>query len=50
MLENPSQKFKFVRKIARFCLWLVLAYFTVLMARITLGYWPVRNDAAFLQF
>lgn len=49
MLENPSQKSNSARKIARFCLWLVLAYFTVLMARITLGYWPVRNDAAFLQ-
>jgi hypothetical protein len=49
MLENHSPKFKTARKIAWFCLWLVLAYFTVLMARITLGYWPIRNDAAFLQ-
>lgn len=49
MLVNPSQKYKSARRIARICLWLVLAYFTVLMARITLGYWPIRNDAAFLQ-
>ncbi len=26
-----------------------LAFFTFLMARITLGYWPMRDDAAFLQ-
>jgi hypothetical protein len=29
--------------------WLVLGYFSVLMARITLGYWPLRSDAGFLQ-
>ncbi|WP_052573306.1 DUF2306 domain-containing protein [Haloferula sp. BvORR071] len=28
---------------------LALAFFSVLMARITAEYWPVRNDAAFLQ-
>lgn len=27
----------------------LLAFFSVLMLRITLGYWPVRNDAGFLQ-
>ena len=49
MLENPSQKSAIARKIAWLCLWLALAFFTVMMARITSGYWPVRNDAAFLQ-
>jgi hypothetical protein len=27
----------------------VLAFFSWLMLRITLGYWPIRSDAAFLQ-
>lgn len=49
MLENPPQKSIFLRKITGPLLWLVLAFFTVLMARITLEYWPVRSDAAFLQ-
>lgn len=49
MLENPSQKSISFRKIAGLLLWLALAFFTVLMARITLEYWPVRSDAAFLQ-
>ena len=31
MLENPSPKFKTARNIARFCLWLVLAFFTILI-------------------
>jgi len=49
MLENPSQKSIVARKVARVGLWIALAFFTFLMARITLGYWPIRNDAAFLQ-
>ncbi|MES2437768.1 MAG: DUF2306 domain-containing protein [Verrucomicrobiota bacterium] len=49
MLDNPSQKSISGRKLAGPVLWLALAFFTVLMARITLGYWPVRDDAAFLQ-
>ena len=28
---------------------LLLGFFTLLMARITLGYWPLRRDAGFLQ-
>lgn len=28
---------------------LLLAFFVILMGRITLGYWPVRRDAGFLQ-
>ncbi len=49
MLKNPSQKSVAVRKVAGICLWLALAVFTVLMARITLQYWPMRPDAGFLQ-
>jgi len=49
MLKNPPPKPAAARKITGVCLWLVLAIFTVLMARITLGYWPVRRDAGFLQ-
>lgn len=49
MLKNPSLKSAAVRKITGVCLWLALAFFTVLMARITLGYWPIRRDAGFLQ-
>jgi hypothetical protein len=49
MLENSPQKFISARKVAGSMLVLVLAFFTVLMARITLEYWPVRSDAAFLQ-
>ena len=49
MLENPLRNPNFIRKILRISLWLMLAFFTVLMGRITLGYWPIRNDAAFLQ-
>ncbi|MES2660270.1 MAG: DUF2306 domain-containing protein [Verrucomicrobiota bacterium] len=49
MLENPPQKSIFIRKFAGPVLWLVLAFFTILMARITFEYWPIRHDAAFLQ-
>ena len=49
MLENPPSKSISSRTLWRIFLWLVLAFFTVQMARITLGYWPIRNDAAFLQ-
>lgn len=49
MLEKLPQKSISVRKFAGPVLWLVLAFFTVLMARITLEYWPIRNDAAFLR-
>lgn len=49
MLKNPPPKPAAARKIAGVCLWLALAFFTVLMARITLDYWPVRRDAGFLQ-
>ncbi len=49
MLKNPPPKPATARKIAGVCLWLALAFFTVLMARITLDYWPVRRDAGFLQ-
>jgi hypothetical protein len=49
MLKNPPPKPTNFRKITAVCLWLALAFFTVLMARITLGYWPVRRDAGFLQ-
>ena len=49
MLENPPRKSILIRKAWRIFLWLTLAFFTGLMARITLGYWPIRNDAAFLQ-
>lgn len=49
MLENHPQKSRSARKFAGPLLWLALAFFTVLMARITLGYWPIRNDAGFLQ-
>ncbi len=48
MLKNPSPS-PAVRKITGVCLWLALAFFTMLMARITLGYWPMRRDAGFLQ-
>ena len=49
MLENPPRNPNVIRKIWKISLWLALAFFTVLMGRITLGYWPIRNDAAFLQ-
>ncbi len=49
MLKNHSQKSQIVRKATGICLWLLLAFFTVLMARITFGYWPIRRDAGFLQ-
>ncbi|MEO5915046.1 MAG: DUF2306 domain-containing protein [Luteolibacter sp.] len=49
MLENPPRKSPALRRTAGVFLWLALAFFTVLMARITLGYWPVRRDAGFLQ-
>ena len=49
MLENPSKTIGMVRQARRVFLWLMLAFFTLLMARITLSYWPLRNDAAFLQ-
>lgn len=49
MLENSPQKFISARKLGGSMLVLALAFFTVLMARITLEYWPVRSDAAFLQ-
>ena len=49
MLKNPPPKPATVRRITGVCLWLALAFFTVLMARITLGYWPIRRDAGFLQ-
>ncbi len=49
MLDKSSQKRVLPWVILRMILWLALAFFTVLMARITLEYWPIRNDAAFLQ-
>jgi hypothetical protein len=49
MLKNPDLKSGILRKLTGVCLWLALGFFTILMARITLEYWPVRNDAAFLQ-
>ncbi len=49
MLKKPSQKSPIARKITGIGLWLALVFFTFLMARITLSYWPIRDDAAFLQ-
>lgn len=49
MLENSPPKSVVVRKIIRACPWLALTFFTILMARITREYWPIRSDAAFLQ-
>lgn len=49
MLRNPSQKSTVIRKLTGIGLWLALAFFTVLMVKITLGYWPIRRDAGFLQ-
>lgn len=49
MLKNPPRNSISGRKIANVALWLSLAFFTVLMARITFAYWPLRDDAGFLQ-
>lgn len=49
MPNPPTESSGWTDKVVRLAAWLVLAYFTVLMGRITLGYWPVRDDAAFLQ-
>jgi Predicted membrane protein (DUF2306) len=48
MLRNPQPSIS-AGTVARCGLWLALAFFTVMMARITWQYWPIRNDAAFLQ-
>ena len=49
MIKNNSQKLSSARWISGVILLGLLTFFTILMARITLGYWPIRNDAAFLQ-
>ena len=49
MFMNPGNASSPARRAARICLWLLLGFFTILMARITLEYWPVRDDAAFLR-
>jgi hypothetical protein len=49
MLRIPPLKFLSSATVLRGVLWLALVYFTILMARITLEYWPIRSDAAFLQ-
>jgi hypothetical protein len=49
MLRFPPVRLPPGRTVVRGLLWVALAYFTVLMGRITLEYWPVRRDAAFLQ-
>ncbi|RYD21440.1 MAG: DUF2306 domain-containing protein [Verrucomicrobiaceae bacterium] len=49
MLENPIEKPQPVRRFTGLLLWLALGFFTILMARITMNYWPIRNDAGFLQ-
>ncbi len=49
MLDSSPHIRTLVKMIVRVVLCLVLTFFTVLMGRITLEYWPIRNDAAFLQ-
>lgn len=49
MLRFLLQKRFPQRALTGWFLWGLLAFFTILMARITLEYWPVRSDAAFLQ-
>ena len=49
MLKFLQQKSFSARMFARYFLWGLLAFFCYLMARITLQYLPIRNDAAFLQ-
>ncbi len=49
MLEIPRTKRALARTAGGFCLLAALAFFSFLMARITLNYLPVRPDAGFLQ-
>jgi len=49
MLFHDSSKSSVHRLLVGAGLLLALAWFTFLMGRITLGYWPVRSDAGFLQ-
>jgi uncharacterized membrane protein len=49
MPDYPRRKISAAGLVGKLCLLGLLAYFTILMARITLEYWPMRNDAAFLQ-
>ena len=45
MLNFLHQKPFSARAIAGFFLWGLLAFFCILMAQITLQYWPIRKQA-----